>query len=68
MSMEDRIAEIFDASDDQFEMMLAGAMHKLKTENQSLGWAEVRIWIERLNSARADELQSLVDREHHETF
>jgi len=32
--------------------MLAGAMHRLGTEDTAAGWAEVRRWMQRLDRSR----------------
>jgi hypothetical protein len=52
MTIEQRLADIFELSDHQFGMMLAGAMHRLGTEDTAAGWAEVRRWMQRLDRSR----------------
>lgn len=52
MSVEERLAEVFELSDQQFGMMLAGAMHRLGTRDEEEGWREVRRWMERLDQVR----------------
>jgi hypothetical protein len=52
MSPEQRLEEAFDLSNRQMGMMLAGAMHRLGTDDEAKGWAEVRRWMERLDRAR----------------
>jgi hypothetical protein len=52
MTPEQRMAEIFDLSDQQFGMMLAGAMHRMGTRDQDAGWKEVARWMQRLTRAR----------------
>jgi hypothetical protein len=52
MSVPERLAEVFDLSNRQFGMMLAGAMHQLGTRDEAAGWQEVRRWMERLDSVR----------------
>ncbi len=52
LTMEQRLDEVFELSNHQFGMMLAGAMHRLGTRGESEGWDEVRRWMERLDRAR----------------
>jgi len=52
MTIEQRLADVFELSDHQFGMMLAGAMHRLGTEDTAAGWAEVRRWMQRLDRSR----------------
>jgi len=52
LTTEQRLADIFELSDNQFGMMLAGAMHRLGTEDKAAGWAEVRRWMQRLDRSR----------------
>lgn len=59
MTREERIAEVIEASDDQFQMMLAGAMHRLGTKDELAGWKEVRRWIERLDQSRTQETEAM---------
>lgn len=49
MTLEERLAEIFELSNHQFGMMLAGAMHKLGTRDEEAGWKEVQRWSDRLD-------------------
>jgi hypothetical protein len=42
MTTEQRLEEIFELSNHQFEAMLAEAMHKLGTDDVKKGWEEVR--------------------------
>jgi hypothetical protein len=49
MSVPERLAEVFELSNRQFGMMLAGAMHRLGTRDEAAGWQEVRRWMERLD-------------------
>ncbi|MBX3740620.1 MAG: hypothetical protein KF712_06490 [Akkermansiaceae bacterium] len=51
-SPEDRLGSVFELSDFQFQMMLAGAMARLDTEDEDEGWNEVRCALERLDKAR----------------
>ena len=48
MTVEQRLAEVFEQSNLQFGMMLGGAMHRLGTTNEAEGWQEVRRWMQRL--------------------
>jgi hypothetical protein len=50
MTMEQRLADVFELSNHQFGMMLAGAMHRLGTSDEAAGWQEVRRWMARLDS------------------
>ena len=43
---------VFELSDFQFQMMLAGAMARLDTEDENEGWNRVRCALERLDKAR----------------
>ena len=52
MTGEQRLAEVFELSEHQMSMMLAGAMHKLGTTDEKLGWQEVARWMESLDRAR----------------
>jgi len=52
MTVEERLAEVFELSNHQFGMMLAGAMHRLGTRDEAAGWAEVRRWMQRLDRVR----------------
>ena len=51
-SPEERLADVFELSNHQFGMMLGGAMHRLATTDEGLGWEEVRRWMCRLDRAR----------------
>jgi hypothetical protein len=53
---EERLADVFELSDHQFGMMLAGAMHKLGTSDPNKGWEEVGRWMERLDRVREQNL------------
>lgn len=52
MTPEQRLADVFELSDHQFGMMLAGAMHRLGTHDEIAGWREVTRWVQRLDKAR----------------
>ncbi|KAF0177592.1 MAG: hypothetical protein FD161_2396 [Limisphaerales bacterium] len=52
MSVEERLAEVFELSNHQFGMMLAGAMHRMGTRDEAVGWQEVRRWMQRLDRVR----------------
>jgi hypothetical protein len=52
MTIEQRFEEIMDLSASQFGMMLAGAMHRLGTEDEEAGWREVTRWMKRLDGVR----------------
>ena len=52
MTPEERLAEAFELSNHQFGMMLAGAMHRLGTDDEAAGWEEVRRWMKRLDRVR----------------
>ena len=52
MTAEERLNEVFDLSNRQFGMMLAGAMHRLGTDDVEEGWEEVGRWLERLDRVR----------------
>ncbi len=49
-TMEERLADVFEQSNFQFGMMLAGAMHRLGTRDEAAGWQEVARWMNRLDS------------------
>ncbi|MCB1228436.1 MAG: hypothetical protein KDK99_21695 [Verrucomicrobiales bacterium] len=49
MTEEQRLQEVFELSNHQFGMMLAGAMHRIGTTDEDEGWREVRRWMHRLN-------------------
>ena len=48
-TVEERLADVFEQSNFQFGMMLAGAMHKIGTSDEVEGWREVGRWMERLD-------------------
>ncbi|HEY5792152.1 MAG TPA: hypothetical protein VIS74_02565, partial [Chthoniobacterales bacterium] len=52
MTPEQRLADVFELSNQQFGMMLAGAMHRLGTRDEAAGWREVARWMDRLDRAR----------------
>jgi hypothetical protein len=52
MTVPERLAEVFELSNRQFGMMLAGAMHRLGTRDEAGGWQEVTRWMERLDRVR----------------
>jgi hypothetical protein len=52
MTREERINEVFELSNRQLQMMLSGAMAKICTSDESLGWQEVGKNIERLDRVR----------------
>lgn len=49
MTSEERISAVFAQCDLQFGMMLAGAMARLGTDDEHLGWQEVRKGLNRLD-------------------
>lgn len=52
MTVAERLDEVFDLSNRQMGMMLAGAMHRLGTKDQEEGWDEVSRWLARLDRVR----------------
>ncbi len=52
MTREERISEAFELSTRQLGMMLAGAMAKISTQDETLGWHEVSKSMERLDRIR----------------
>lgn len=52
MTVPERLAEVFEISNHQFGMMLAGAMHRLGNRDETAGWREVERWMRRLDRAR----------------
>jgi hypothetical protein len=52
MTVAERLDEVFDLSNRQMGMMLAGAMHRLGTKDQEAGWDEVSRWLARLDRVR----------------
>jgi hypothetical protein len=53
---EQRLADVFELSNHQLGMMLAGAMHKIQTSDHDRGWEEVRRWMTRLDRVRENGL------------
>ena len=49
MTVEQRLADVFELSNHQFGMMLSGAMHRLGTQDREAGWQEVCRWMKRLD-------------------
>lgn len=49
MTTEERISAVIEQSELQFGMMLAGAMARLGTDDEHLGWQEVRRGLDRLD-------------------
>jgi len=49
---EQRMADVFELSNFVPRMMLSGAMNKLGTNDETLGWQEVRRWMDRLDRVR----------------
>ena len=49
MTVAERLTEVFEQSQHQFGMMLAGAMDRLGTRDEEAGWQEVRRWMDRLD-------------------
>ena len=56
---EERLADVFELSDHQFQMMLAGAMNRIGTTDPQEGWKEVSRWMERLDSVRQHQLYTI---------
>ena len=52
MTNEERLDEVFELSNRQMGMMLAGAMHRLGTKDEDEGWEEVSRWLARLDRVR----------------
>ncbi|MFZ4777928.1 MAG: hypothetical protein ACOYM3_21370 [Terrimicrobiaceae bacterium] len=52
LTIEQRLADVFELSNHQFGMMLSGAMHKTGTRDVEAGWSEVARWMERLDRVR----------------
>ena len=52
MTVPERLADVFELSNHQFGMMLAGAMHRLGTSDEAAGWQEVERWMARLDRVR----------------
>jgi hypothetical protein len=51
-TVQERLADVFELSNHMFGMMHAGAMHRLGTQDEAAGWAEVRRWMHRLDRVR----------------
>ena len=58
MTPQERADSIFELSEFQFGMMLAGAMHKLGTTCEEEGWEQVAQCLDRLTKARDHNLYS----------
>lgn len=52
MTPEERLETVFELSEFQFGLMHAGAMHKLGTDDEAIGWDEVKRGLRRLAYAR----------------
>ncbi|MEP2775536.1 MAG: hypothetical protein ABJQ29_03805 [Luteolibacter sp.] len=52
MTPEERLSSVFELSKCQFGMMLAGAMARLGSDDENLGWQEVRRGLDRLDRVR----------------
>ena len=52
LTVEQRLADVFELSNHQFGMMHAGAMHRLGTCDEAAGWREVGRWMNRLDRVR----------------
>lgn len=52
LTVQQRLADVFELSNHQFGMMLSGAMHKIGTRDVEAGWSEVARWMERLDRVR----------------
>jgi hypothetical protein len=52
LTMEQRLADVFELSNHQFGMMHGGAMHQLGTADEEEGWKEVSRWMRRLDRVR----------------
>lgn len=57
---EERLADVFELSDHQFQMMLSGAMHRVKTNAPKEGWEEVNRWMKRLDRVREHQLYTTI--------
>ncbi len=55
-TVEQRLADVFELSNHQFGMMLAGAMHRIGTTDEAAGWEEVGRWMHRLDRVREHDL------------
>jgi len=58
MTPEERLSSVFEISNCQFGMMLAGAMARIGTDDETLGWQEVRNGLDRLDRVREHGLYS----------
>ena len=58
MTPEERLSAVFELSNCQFGMMLAGAMARIGTNDENLGWQEVRAGLSRLDRVREHGLYS----------
>lgn len=56
----ERLADSFEQSNFQLEMMLAGAMHRLNSRDEAAGWREVARWMDRLDRANEHGFYSAV--------
>lgn len=52
LTMEQRLADVFELSNHQFGMMHGGAMHRLGTADEEEGWKQVSRWMQRLDQVR----------------
>lgn len=52
MTPEQRMAEVFELSDQQFARMLAAAMRRLGTQDEKAGWKEVARWMRAVDAIR----------------
>jgi len=52
MTTAERMEEVFELSNFQAGIMLAGAMDRLGTTDEAEGWQEVRRWFDRLDRVR----------------
>ncbi len=59
MTREERLSSVFELSNCQFGMMLAGAMARIGTTDDELGWQEVRNGLRRLDRVREHGLYSI---------
>lgn len=49
MTVEQRLADVFELSNHMFGMMHGGAMNRLGTRDEAAGWREVQRWMQRLD-------------------
>ncbi|GAA5483608.1 hypothetical protein [Haloferula sargassicola] len=52
MTPEERIDSVWELSDMQLELMLAGALARIDSSDHEKGWAEVRRGLDRVERAR----------------